>query len=515
MNNNFSELNLDSRILQALDDIGYEEATAIQTKAIPVIMSGRDVIGQSRTGTGKTAAFSLPAIAQVDMNRFTQVLVVCPTRELAIQACEEVKKFTKYIDGFKTAAIYGGQSIDRQIKLLRQGVHMVIGTPGRLLDHISRHTLKLQKIKMVVLDEADEMLNMGFREDIEEILTHVPEERQTVLFSATMPAAILAIADQYQNHPELIKVDVKQLTVPKIHQYYYDVPRAKKLDVLCTLLDSENPKRTIIFCNTKRMVDSLTGELQTRGYLSQGLHGDMRQVQRTKVMNSFKDGNTDILIATDVAARGIDVEDVDAVINYDIPTDSEYYVHRIGRTGRAGKEGTSYTFAVGKQEANQLKQIMHATKSKITLRPLPSVDVIQETKIHNLVHQLERELKKHNYANHVEIIDALTIGEYTPTDIACALINLMTADHTPAENQNKLVKLTLSVGKNDRIEPKHILGAITSITDIAGDSIGKIRIEGKKSTVEVMARDVDKILEKMSGIKIKGMKCKIEMQNKR
>ena len=279
----FDDLNIEEKILQGLDDIGYEEPTPIQINAIPLIMEGKDVIGQSQTGTGKTAAFSIPAISRINpVNKNTQILVLCPTRELALQACDEVKKFAKYLDGVKCVAIYGGQSIDRQVKLLRQGAHMIIGTPGRILDHISRKTLKLGKLKMLVLDEADEMLNMGFRDDIEEIITYVPEKRQTVLFSATMPRPIMQIVNKYLNDPVTIKTGPKQLTVPKITQSYYDVTSGKKLDTLCTLIEELNPKRSIVFCNTKRMVDQLAGELSTRGYLALGIHGDMRQIVRTR-----------------------------------------------------------------------------------------------------------------------------------------------------------------------------------------------------------------------------------------
>lgn len=513
MNNNFTELGIDKRIAKALDEVGYEEPTAIQAQAIPLMMNGEDIIGQSRTGTGKTAAFAIPSIQSIDTNNGLQVLILCPTRELAIQGTEETQKFSKYIRGIKTVAIYGGQSIERQIKMLRQGAHIVIGTPGRIMDLMSRRVLKLDKIKIVVLDEADEMLNMGFREDIESILKDVPDKRQTVLFSATMPRAILNIADKYQNNPKQVKIAVKELTVPQIEQYYYDIPRAQKLDVLCTILDTENPSRTIIFCNTKRMVDELSGELQVRGYLSQGIHGDMHQAQRTRVMKSFKDGQTEIMVATDVAARGIDVENVDAVFNYDIPTDSEFYVHRIGRTGRAGKEGKAFSFATSKAEAQQIKQIMQSTKGKIKLMPVPSRAVIQETRVHNLIYQLDKELKKkNNHQKYVEIIDELTTGEHTPTDVACALISIMTKDKEPATNPNSMVKLVFSVGKSDKIEPKHILGAITAVAAIDGNSIGRISIEGRKSIVEVQASDAQKVIEKMNNVKIKGLKVKIEPQ---
>lgn len=511
----FDDLCIEEKILEGLDDIGYEEPTPIQIEAIPLIMDGKDVIGQSQTGTGKTAAFSIPAISRINpVNRNTQVLVLCPTRELALQACDEVKKFAKYIDGLKCVAIYGGQSIDRQVKLLRQGAHMIIGTPGRILDHISRNTLKLGKLKMVVLDEADEMLNMGFRDDIEEILSYAPEKRQTVLFSATMPKAIMQIVNRYQKEPVTIKTGPKQLTVPKIMQSYYDVPAGKKLDTLCTLIEEFNPNRSIVFCNTKRMVDQLSGELSTRGYLAAGIHGDMRQIVRTNVMRSFKNGTTDILIATDVAARGIDVEDIDIVFNYDIPTDSEYYVHRIGRTGRAGKDGNAISFVCGRKEADQLKTIARDTKSRLSYKKAPSGEMVEKARLHSLLFKVEKELKNKDIKKYIELIDELTIGKYTTEDVCCALISAVVKETDNFEAPDLMQKIDFSIGSQDGIEPKHILGSITSMCSIDGENIGKIRIEQHKSTVEVQKAFADIIIEKMSNCRIKGRQVKIKKTQK-
>lgn len=507
----FDDLNIEEKILQGLDDIGYEEPTPIQINAIPLIMEGKDVIGQSQTGTGKTAAFSIPAISRINpVNKNTQILVLCPTRELALQACDEVKKFAKYLDGVKCVAIYGGQSIDRQVKLLRQGAHMIIGTPGRILDHISRKTLKLGKLKMLVLDEADEMLNMGFRDDIEEIITYVPEKRQTVLFSATMPRPIMQIVNKYLNDPVTIKTGPKQLTVPKITQSYYDVPSGKKLDTLCTLIEELNPKRSIVFCNTKRMVDQLAGELSTRGYLALGIHGDMRQIVRTNVMRSFKNGTTDILIATDVAARGIDVEDIDIVFNYDIPTDSEYYVHRIGRTGRAGKDGTAISFVCGRKEADQLRSIARDTKSRLNYKKAPSGEMVEKARLHSLLYKVEKELKNKHGKKYIELIDELTIGKYTIEDVCCALISAAVSENDESETRELMKKIEFSIGSNDGIEPKHILGSITSMCSIDGENIGKIQIEQSRSTVEVQKAFADTVIEKMNGARIKGHVTKVK-----
>ena len=342
----FDQLDLYPQVLRAIAEMGFEEATPIQSQAIPVVMSGVDVIGQAQTGTGKTASFGIPVLHKVDPNnKKTQVIILSPTRELAIQVADEIRKLAKYMHGVKILPVYGGQEISRQIKALKGGAQIIIGTPGRVMDHLRRKTIRCEAVNTIVLDEADEMLNMGFREDIETILEYIPEEgRQTVLFSATMPKPILDITKKYQHDAVTIKVVKKELTVPNIEQYYYDVKRKDKIEVLTRLLDYYNPKLSLVFCNTKRMVDELTEELQGRGYFAEGLHGDMKQTQRDRVMRGFRTGKTEILIATDVAARGIDVDDVEAVFNYDIPQDDEYYVHRIGRTGRAKRAGVSFSF---------------------------------------------------------------------------------------------------------------------------------------------------------------------------
>ncbi len=353
----FEEMEIYPEIVRAVEDMGFEEATPIQAQAIPVMMSGVDMIGQAQTGTGKTAAFGIPLLQKVDPeSRRLQAIILCPTRELAIQVAEELRNLAKYMQGVKILPIYGGQDIGKQIRSLKGGVQIIIGTPGRVMDHMRRHTIRLGDLHTVVLDEADEMLNMGFREDIETILKDTPEERQTVLFSATMPQAIMEIAETYQRKAVHVKVVKKELTVPNIEQYYYEVRPKNKDEVLCRLLDLYSPKLSLIFCNTKKKVDELVLELQNRGYFAEGLHGDLKQMQRDRVMQGFRDGNTDILVATDVAARGIDVDDVEAVFNYDLPQDDEYYVHRIGRTGRAGRTGKSFTFIVGR-EVYKLKDI--------------------------------------------------------------------------------------------------------------------------------------------------------------
>ena len=371
------------QIKRALDDMGFEKLTEIQQKSIPLILDGKDVIGKSQTGSGKTIAFGVPAVEIIDKElnkKYTQVLVLVPTRELAIQACAEIRKLMKYTHDIKTVAIYGGQMLSKQIPLMRQGCQIVVGTPGRVMDHINRKTLKLQDLKMIVLDEADEMLNMGFREDIETILKAVPQERQTVLFSATMPKEILDIVNNYQNSPQLIEVAKKQVTVETIDQYAVECPKGTKADALAYIMKKEDIKLGIVFRNTKKMVDNLVPVLEERGIFARGLHGDMRQRERDRVMKEFRSGGVQLLVATDVAARGIDVNNVDAVFNYDIPTQTEYYVHRIGRTGRAGKGGASYTFITDRRQLMQMGNIVRSVKAEISPYEIEELENLKPVK---------------------------------------------------------------------------------------------------------------------------------------
>jgi ATP-dependent RNA helicase DeaD len=360
----FEDLELSREMKKAIADMGFEEATPIQSLVLPHILNGRDVIGQAQTGTGKTAAFGIPVLEKLNpSSRSVQAVILCPTRELAIQVAEEIKKLSKYKKA-SVLPVYGGQPIERQIKALKRGVQIIIGTPGRVMDHIHRRTLKMDQVKMIILDEADEMLDMGFRDDIEFILGRIPDQRQMLLFSATMSPVILGLTRKYQNNPEMLKVAHQELTVPEIRQIYFEVKEKMKLDLLTRLIDMHNLKLALVFCNTKRRVDRLVSHLQTRGYFADGLHGDMSQNQRDRVMSKFRKGQIEILVATDVAARGIDVDDVEAVFNYDVPNNEEYYVHRIGRTGRAGKTGQAFTFVSGK-EIYQLRDIQRYTRVRI------------------------------------------------------------------------------------------------------------------------------------------------------
>lgn len=401
----FDELQLDERIIRAITEMGFEEASPIQAQAIPVAMEGRDMIGQAQTGTGKTAAFGLPLLQKVDPKvKKLQAIVLLPTRELAIQVAEEMRRFAKFMHGVKVLPIYGGQDIVKQIRSLKDGTQVIVGTPGRVMDHMRRKTIKADHVLTVVLDEADEMLNMGFLEDMETILSQLPEERQTLMFSATMPQAIAEIARKFQKDPVTVRVIKKELTVPKVTQYYYEVKPKNKVEVMSRLLDMYAPKLSIVFCNTKRQVDDLVQELQGRGYFAEGLHGDLKQVQRDRVMDSFRNGRTDILVATDVAARGIDVGDVEAVFNYDIPQDDEYYVHRIGRTGRAGREGKAFSLVMGK-EVYKLRDIQRYCKTKIIPQAIPSLNDITEIKVEKILDQVQEVLNDTDLTKMVNIIE--------------------------------------------------------------------------------------------------------------
>lgn len=420
---------IDKRILRAVAEMGYENMTPIQKQAIPILMEGRDVIGQAQTGTGKTAAFGIPMLQRIDENdKSLQGIILCPTRELAIQAADELRKFSKYMHNVKMVPIYGGQDISRQIKALKGGVQIIVGTPGRVMDHMRRHTIKIQNVKMVILDEADEMLDMGFREDMETILGEIENEHQTALFSATMPQAILDITDKYQKDAKLIKVTKKELTIPLIKQYYFVVKNIYKQEVISRLLELHDFKRSIIFCNTKRMVDELAANLKNRGYQAEGLHGDMTQKQRDFVMNRFKNGSLEILIATDVAARGIDVDDLEAVFNYDVPQDIEYYVHRIGRTGRAGKEGMAFTFAYGR-DLYRIRDIERICKTKMTEMRVPNAKQVMDIKVDKvLAAAMEKAAAENLESLKGKIEEKITDLEADPMDLLAAFVRMQVGD---------------------------------------------------------------------------------------
>lgn len=519
----FDELQIDERILRAVEDMGFEEASPIQAQSIPVVMSGRDIVGQAQTGTGKTAAYSIPVLQKVNPElKKVQAIILCPTRELAVQVSEEIRKLAKYMSDIKVLPIYGGQEIVRQIKALKSGVQIVVGTPGRVMDHMRRKTVKFDNVSMVVLDEADEMLDMGFREDMETILTQTPDERQTVMFSATMPKAIMDIARNFQNEPETIKVVHKELTVTNIEQYYYEVKQRSKNELLCRLIDIYNPRLSVVFCNTKRQVDELISELKGRGYFADGIHGDMKQAQRDRVMSDFRSGKTEILIATDVAARGIDVDDVDVVFNYDLPQDEEYYVHRIGRTGRAGRSGLALSFVSGK-ELYKLKDIERYCKTKIKVKPIPSMDDVKNTKLDMLFEKVKNTINEGGLSDMVEIVENRVNDEdYTLLDMAAALLKMTVGDSLEEREEVEAahfehssdsrgrVRLFINVGKKDKIKPANILGAISGESGIPGKLVGAIDMLDNYTFVEVPAKYADAVLEAMKNAKIKGRNIKLE-----
>lgn len=420
----FSELNISKEVLKATDNMGFEIAMPIQAQAIPPLLEGKDVIGQAMTGTGKTVAFAIPAIESINPRlKKPQVLILCPTRELAIQVAVEVEKLAQFKDGIYELPIYGGQPISRQLQALRRGPQIIIGTPGRVLDHLNRKSLKLDSVTSVILDEADEMLNMGFVQDIETILTYVPQKRQTVLFSATMSKAILALTQKYQTNPTIIKIEHEKLSVPKITQEYFEINRINKLDLLLLMLEEHNPWLTIIFCNTKRMVDKLIINLRSHGHAAEGLHGDMAQAKRSRIMESFRSGKTTILVATDVAARGIDVDDVEMVFNYDIPVDEEYYVHRIGRTGRAGKTGRAYTFVLPR-EMHMLKGIERYTKTQINRGKEPGEQELLKLKTNSTVKRIMSFIKKNNLDMYKGALEQALSKDVSWVDVAAALFKM-------------------------------------------------------------------------------------------
>ena len=548
----FDELNLDAKILRAVTDMGFEAASPIQAKAIPLEIEGKDIIGQAQTGTGKTAAFGIPLLQKIDpKNKKLQAVVLCPTRELAIQVADEIRSLAKYMHGIKVLPIYGGQEIVKQIRSLKDGVQVIIGTPGRVMDHMRRKTIKFGQVHTVVLDEADEMLNMGFLEDMETILSELPEERQTVMFSATMPAAIAEIAKKFQKEPEIVKVVKKDLTVPKVTQYYYEVKPKNKIEVMCRLLDMYAPKLSVVFCNTKRQVDELVLALQGRGYFAEGLHGDLKQVQRDRVMNGFRKGRTDILVATDVAARGIVGEDVEAVFNYDIPQDEEYYVHRIGRTGRAGREGKAFSLVVGK-EVYKLRDIQRYCKTKIVPQPIPSIDDVTEIKADKILCQAEELLQDSDMNRLIDIIEKKVLEEdYTTLDLAAGLLRMIMGednediieDSRPLRSLDDLgdyrdrnsgrgrggrsggrggrsggddmARLFINIGKNQNVKPGDILGAIAGESGMPGKMVGSIDMYDKYTFVEVPREQADVVLQAMKDVRIKGKNIHMEKANRK
>ncbi len=556
----FTDLNLSKPILKAVEEAGYESPSAIQAETIPLLLEGRDMIGQAQTGTGKTAAFSLPLLTNLDLTtKDTQILVLAPTRELAIQVAEAMQSYARHLKGFHVMPIYGGQSIDIQLRQLRRGAHVVVGTPGRVMDHLRRKTLKLGNLKAMVLDEADEMLRMGFIDDVETILKETPDTRQTVLFSATMPNAIKRITQKYLNNPADIKVKSKTATVSTIKQYYWSGKTSFKLDALTRLLEAEEFGGIIIFVRTKNMTSELSEKLAARGYASVPLNGDVQQSMREKVINRLKKGNIDIIVATDVVARGLDVERITHVINYDMPADNESYVHRIGRTGRAGRKGTAILF-VPPNGRRILQGIERATGQTIEPLVLPSPQDISEARINRFKEMVIETAASQKLDFYEKIIaDLEENSELTPRQISATLAFLVQRERpllvTPkaipestfsdrsdrggnnkgkrerggrdrnegrsdrgsnrdnrsknsdgsrsnkrrrTETQPGMVTYRLDVGKEHGTEPRHIVGAIANEAGVESQYIQNIDISGGYSTVDLpegMPKEIEKHLK--------------------
>lgn len=492
------------------------------------------MVGQAQTGTGKTASFGIPILEMCDSDdKRIQALVLCPTRELSIQVAEEISKLGKFKRGLQVLPVYGGQPIERQLRALKKGVQIVIGTPGRVIDHINRRTIKTDNIKMMVLDEADEMFDMGFRDDIELVMNTLPNERQTIFFSATMEQEIIRFASRYQKNPEFIKVVHKELTVPKVEQCYFELKEHMKTEILSRLIDMYNPKLTIVFCNTKKKVDELTSELVSRGYLADGLHGDLKQSQRDTVMGKFRRGSIDILVATDVAARGLDVDDIDLVVNYDIPQDEEYYVHRIGRTARAGREGAAFSFVAGR-DIYKLKDIQRYTKTKIARRDLPTLKDIKERYTSSMLDKIKEEIDKGDLGKYEKMVDALLEEDYTSLDVAAALLKFYMEDNrldgheeldmvdygkkpkAPRDIRTgggSSTRLYINTGKRKGVSPRHILSALMEESSIPKKLVGNIDVYDKFTFVEIPSEYAEDVLYSLSGKRIKGTKVKVEIAN--
>jgi ATP-dependent RNA helicase DeaD len=421
---NFEDFGLSAPVLRALREMGFEEPTPVQTRAMPPLLAGRDVVAQALTGTGKTAAYGVPIVEHIDPSlRFVQAVVLSPTRELAIQVEEHLSSLAKYRN-LRFLAVYGGQPIDRQLRALSRGVHGIVATPGRLMDHMRRGTVKLDNVRVLILDEADQMLQMGFQEDVEFVLSKLPKERLTALFSATMPDPIMKIVDRYMNDAEKIHLSRPQaLTVPSVDQVFFQVPFPRKFDALCSVLDARPVERTMVFCSTKRMVDEVAERLPMRGYAAQAIHGDVTQSGRERALKAFRDGRTDVLIATDVAARGLDVPDVSLVVNFDIPPDPEYYVHRIGRTGRSGKSGEAITF-VNPREMRELKMIERVTGAHIRRGELPTTRETEERASQQVEARVREALSGTAWKRYLELVDNLS-SEHDAVEIAAAALTLV------------------------------------------------------------------------------------------
>ncbi|HSW63617.1 MAG TPA: DEAD/DEAH box helicase [Dissulfurispiraceae bacterium] len=516
----FEELGLSKETLKSVVAMGFEEPTPIQAGTIPPILQGKDVIGQAQTGTGKTAAFGIPIVDRCMKGKKPFALILEPTRELAMQVAEEINKIGKY-KRILALPVYGGASILNQIKAMRRGVDVIVGTPGRVLDHIGRGTLDLSDVKMAVLDESDEMLDMGFIDDIKEILKATPTERQTLLFSATMPEPIFDIAKRHMRTPEKIRLSPKDMVVPEIKQVFYEVRMHEKIEALARLLDVEDTELTLIFCHTKKDVDELCGKLQQIGYNASALHGDYTQARRDEVMDKFRKGKIDILVATDVAARGLDIQNVSHVINYSIPQNPESYVHRIGRTGRAGKSGIAITF-VTPREYNSLRLIERSAKTTISRKKLPSLQDALRAREKSVATELAEVIRENRHQSFVSVVESLT-EEFSFADIAAAALFTAYGEPRTSEeissfdrgSERGKVRLFMTIGRKDNIRIPDIVQSIAHEAKVPSSKIGSIKVFDKFTFVEVPAEIADLIIGSLNEIMVKGKRVRVRQAEER
>ncbi|MBE0426579.1 MAG: DEAD/DEAH box helicase [Nitrospirae bacterium] len=509
---NFEDFRLSKETMKSVSEIGFEEPTPIQVSAIPIILGGRDIAGEAQTGTGKTAAFGIPIVEECQKGRNPFAIILEPTRELAVQVAQEIYKIGKY-KKISVLPVYGGTSLERQIKTLQRGVNVVVGTPGRVIDHLNRKTISLSDVKIVVLDEADEMLDMGFIEDMETILKATPAERQTLLFSATMPQPILNIARRYMRNPEKIRVNTKDVVIPKIKQLFYEVREGDKVNALSRLLDVEDPQLAIVFCHTKRDVDEVSMKLSQMGYNAGALHGDFTQARRDEVMHKFKTGMLDILVATDVAARGLDIKDVTHVINYSIPQNPDNYVHRIGRTGRAGKSGIAITL-VTPREYKHLRLIEKTARTVIDRKKLPSQTDVIKAREKNIIREISGIIAENKHAGYIKAVKELS-DSYGLSDIAAAALYTSYGEikERPLEEHGEdagTVRLFMTIGRKDNIKAADIVKSIVSEANIPFKKIGKISVFEKFTFVEVPREFSDRVIRSVNDIMMKGRRVKVQ-----
>jgi len=527
-------VNLNDNIQRGLDEMGFVESTQIQQEAIPVILDGKDIIGQSNTGTGKTAAFAIPILEKIDKDlRMPQALILLPTRELAVQVANEFRKIGKYLEGIKTVTVYGGADIREQINKLKGGAQIIVGTPGRVIDLIDRRVIKLGELKISVLDEADEMLKMGFREDIELILSKVEHQVQNLLFSATIPDEMKKIIKKFLNDPVPIKTLREGITAKEVKQSYFMVKHSDKVEALARLIDTYTPKLTLVFCNTKKSVDELYDQLIDKGYNCDKIHGDIKQSQRLDTLNKFNNGLIDVLIATDVAARGLDIKEVELVINYEVPSKEDYYVHRIGRTGRAGKEGSSFTL-VSAKEMKKIEAIEKYTKKPLRKRTIPTVDKVNEVKQDKFIRGIVEVIEKNDFSENRELAQRLLSQGHDPeTLIAAMMKKLVKFDYSEERDLNDIlperkkslrskerrmedtVRFHVNLGKKQGIRPGDILGAVAGECDIPGSDIGEIEVLENYSFFNVVSEHKNRILKHMAGSQIKGKDVIVEVSKEK